>query len=258
MFRLLILPLLFAAVLSAQWEEVSSARYKVGYGFIDELGVATASLYRDGDRYKILVHAKATGFAAFLSGDREEFYESRGTVEEGVLVPQLYRQEKRAHGDKDRTLFQFDHEEKNITVQRLRCDGKKCKENRKFHDFYAPDDLLSLYFNLEHYTDGARPGQSFRFPVVGPKKGKLDLLFPDGEKRKEVEASLGAENGEEKVMVAIVHQKIFSSDEGELFLRMGQDGVCTKALLKNVVLFGDIHGTLEKKRQGEIGYHNRP
>lgn len=249
MIRLILLPLLLCAALSAQWEEVSSATYKVGYGFIDELGTATAALYRDGERYKILVHARATGFAAFLSGDREEFYESRGVVEGNILVPHAYRQEKLAHGDRDQTIFRFDHAEKNVSVHRLRCKGKKCRKTQKFHDFYAPDDLLSLYFNLNAYTKGARPGQFYQFAAVGPKKGKLDLLFPDGKKKEEVEESLGDEEG--RAIIAIVHQKIFSSEKGELFMRLDGDGVCTKALLKNVVLFGDIHGTLEKKTARE-------
>ncbi len=39
----------------------------------------------------------------------------------------------------------------------------------------------------------------------------------------------------------IVYQKIFSSDKGELLLKIGKnDGITQKAVLKDLLLFGDV------------------
>ena len=40
----------------------------------------------------------------------------------------------------------------------------------------------------------------------------------------------------------IIHQKIFSSSAGHLLLAIGKDGITDKAVLKDVIFFGDIRG----------------
>jgi len=48
------------------------------------------------------------------------------------------------------------------------------------------------------------------------------------------------ENDDSWYAKAIVHQDIFSSDKGELLLRIGDDGITQKAVLKDLIFFGDI------------------
>jgi hypothetical protein len=41
-------------------------------------------------------------------------------------------------------------------------------------------------------------------------------------------------------MTVIIHQKIFASNRGELMLAIGKDGIVEKAVLKDLVMFGDL------------------
>jgi hypothetical protein len=45
---------------------------------------------------------------------------------------------------------------------------------------------------------------------------------------------------------AIIHQKIFSSQEGRLLLGVAKDGITNQAVLKDVIFFGDISGVRVK------------
>ncbi len=41
-------------------------------------------------------------------------------------------------------------------------------------------------------------------------------------------------------MTAIIYQKIFESNKGELMLAVGKDGIAQKAVLKDLIMFGDL------------------
>ena len=53
------------------------------------------------------------------------------------------------------------------------------------------------------------------------------------------------------ILVVIINQKIFSSKRGELYINLDDDGICTSAVLKDVIFFGDIRGKLVEKKVKE-------
>jgi len=98
-------------ILQAETIEVD---YKVEFGIVGEIGVAHAKLTRDDSSYVIDIRLQSTGIAKTLSGNRRERHISKGHIENGVMVSDLYQIIK-SHGSKmsDR-VYTIDHNSKKL------------------------------------------------------------------------------------------------------------------------------------------------
>ena len=237
-FILSIWSLLFLNIINAK---VIKVDYKVEFGIVGQIGVAHAKLTRDDNSYEIDIQLKSTGIAKVLSGDRKEEHISKGHIENGVMVSDLYQIIK-THGSKSSNrVYTIDHKNKKV----VRTDkkwkrGKLYKERTKVMKSYSKDDLLTLYFNLDSYVKDKTISKDYRFNAVGAEiqDGFVDIHIPKSSEMSEYKELLG-DNGAWYAR-AIVNQNIFSSDKGELFLSVGKDGITKKAVLKDLIFFGDI------------------
>jgi hypothetical protein len=75
---------------------------------------------------------------------------------------------------------------------------------------------------------------------VGAEKqqGKVSIVVPNAKHRAVYEQALG--KGKFDYLTAIVYQKLFQSNRGELMIAIGQDGIAEKAVLKDLILYGDL------------------
>lgn len=222
--------------------EVIKANFKVEFGIIGEIGIANAILTKDKQNYEISVKLKATGIADTLSGGRSEHHISKGRIVDGTLIADYYQVTK-SHGSKMTTkLYTIDHKNKSVTKAYKRWkNARKTVDRNETLDYYAQDDLLSLYFNLhEKITDRITP-KEYVFKTVGAekRKGKVTVMIPQKSELKNYEDALG-KNNESWYAGAIIYQDIFSSEQGELLLKIGEDGITQKAVLKDLIFFGDI------------------
>ncbi|HHB95224.1 MAG TPA: DUF3108 domain-containing protein [Campylobacterales bacterium] len=215
--------------------------YKVEFGIIGEIGVAHAKLTRHKRSYVIDIQLQSTGLAKTLSGNRRERHISKGHIEKGLMVSDLYQIIK-SHGSKtsDR-VYTIDHHKKKVTrVDEKYKNGKIYKKRTKVMDDYSKDDLLTLYFNLNSYIKDKNSSKDYRFHAVGAEiqDGFVDIHIPNSSELPEYKKMLGDYGS--WYARAIVNQKIFSSDKGELMLSIGNDGITNKAVLKDLIFFGDI------------------
>ncbi len=228
--------------LTAIKAETIKADYKVEFGIIGEIGIANALLTRDEDYYEISVKLKATGIADTLSGGRKEHHTSKGHIENGVMVTDYYQVTK-SHGSvMVNKLYTVNHKDKKVKKEYKRWkNGELVVQEEEFLDFYSSDDLLTLYFNLDKKIANKTKSKQYIFSAVGAEKqkGKVEVAIPKISEIKEYKEMLG-ESDDAWYAKAIVHQKIFSSDKGELLLRVGNDGITQKAVLKDLIFFGDI------------------
>lgn len=222
--------------------EVVEATYKVEFGIIGEIGIAKAKLIRDHSNYQIEVELEATGIARTLSGNRKEHHISKGHIENGMMVSDIYQVIK-SHGSKTTNIvYRVDHQNKEVTKEHKRWKNRKVeKDNVTKMDFYAKDDLLTLYFNLDKKIIDKTKSREYTFKAVGAEKqnGSVDLIIPEKDELEEFKELLG-ETKDNWYARAIIHQDIFSSDKGELLLSIDQNGVTQKAVLKDLIFFGDI------------------
>jgi len=239
---LISLALLF---LSSAYAETIKADYKVEFGIFGEIGIANAVLTKDEKSYKIDVELKATGLAKTLSGGRTEHHISKGHIENGLMVSDMYQVIKKYGSQTSNKVYTIDHKAKTVTKQYQHWDGDKqdADESKKL-DFYSDDDLLTLYFNLNKKILNREKSASYVFKAVGAEKqgGKAEIIIPKKSELHEYKNMLG-ESTDSWYARAIIHQKIFSSDKGELLLRIGNDGITQKAVLKDLILFGDVRAT---------------
>ncbi len=232
LFMLLLFPELEARKLDAT--------YSVSYGMFGELGVSDAHLETKGDTYIIEVSARTTGIVKRLSRNRQERYVSRGHIVDGMFVSDSF-DVVRSYGNKVSTKrYTVDHQKKKVTKSSVRKKAGKVYQNESIVlDFYSKDDLLTLYFNLPRRVD-LNKAKTYELTAVGAEKqsGKVKIIVPEKKEQKRYEESLG--KGDLQYLTAIVYQKIFESNRGELMLAIGKDGIAEKAVLKDLILYGDL------------------
>lgn len=238
----ILLVLAFLLISISTNAETIKADFRVEFGIIGEIGTANAVLTKDDKYYEINVKLKATGIAETLSGGRTENHISKGHIEDGVMISDYYQVTK-SHGSKMTTkLYSINHKDKTVKKEYKRWkNGKLSVDETSTLDFYSADDLLTLYFNLNKKIIDKTKSKHYTFKAVGAEKqqGKVEVLIP---KKNELEDYIDAlgENDNSWYAKAVVYQDIFSSDKGELLLRVGKDGITQKAVLKDLILFGDI------------------
>ncbi len=242
MKQILILLSTFVLLITTAQAETIKASYKVEFGVFGEIGIANATLTRDENSYEIDVELIATGLAKRLSGKRKEHHLSKGHIENGLMVSDLYQVIK-SHGSKTTNkVYTIDHSKKTVTKSYKHWkNGKVTGESNTTMDYYSKDDLLTLYFNLGNIIDNKQKSESYTFQAVGAEKqkGSVDVVIPKSNETEEFKEALG-DKGTGWYARAIIHQDIFSSDKGELLLRINEDGITEKAVLKDLILFGDI------------------
>ena len=242
MKKLLILLSSLLFLSSISYAETITANYKVEFGVFGEIGIANATLTKDENSYEISVELEATGMAKTLSRDRKEHHISKGHIENGLMISDMYQVIK-SHGNKTTNkLYTVNHVTKTVTKEYKRWkNGKLTKDETTTVDYYSQDDLLTLYFNLDHKIADKTMSSNYTFTAVGAEKqnGSVDVQIPSSSELSEFKEAVG-EEVDSWYARAIIHQDIFSSDKGELLLRIGKDGITEKAVLKDLVFFGDI------------------
>jgi hypothetical protein len=226
--------LLLAQIVSGK---VVSASYDVSFGVFEKLGKADMSYEINDDKtYAIRVEAYSEGIAKTLSNNRKEVYESYGIIANGRLIPQKYIKTRQNDSKKVVKIYTFDHAKKVVWKENVESIDWIKEEN----PYYASDDLLSLFFNLQK---GKGIDQNGTYYAIGgdKKDGRIDVIAPQGQSLEMIKNKMGKTDG--KFLKVIINDSIFSSAKGELLIHLDADKICSKAILEDVLFFGDIVGT---------------
>jgi len=217
------------------------AKYSVNYGVLGGVGIANAKLVRDDKTYTIEIELKSTGMAKMLSKGRTEKHISTGTIVDGMLVSNSYKV-IRTYGTKYKLKeYTIDHNTSKVTKTYIKKDNNKVTSTKtKVLNYYATNDLLTLYFNLDKLLQDKTTAKTYTFQTIGAEKqnGEVTLIIPKKEDLDKYKKELG--DGSDWYATAIINQKIFKSEKGKLLLRVGNDGITKQAILKDVIFFGDI------------------
>lgn len=221
--------------------KVIKANYNVSYGLFGKIGTSKAKLTKNTKTYKIEIKLAATGLAKVLSGDRREKHISKGHIANGLMVCDVYEVIKTHGQNRVSKKYMVDHKRKRIIKKyRKYKKGRLVSNENTTLDFYAKNDLLTLYFNLDSVIKNKTKPHTYVFKAVGAErqKGKVTVIIPKKRDLKKYKKDLGI--GAAWYATAIIHQQIFSSKEGRLKVAVGTDGITSKAVLKDVIFFGDI------------------
>ena len=231
----------FLFLQSFSYAETLNAKYSVSYGLFGEIGIAKAHLVKEQNSYRIHIALESTGLAKTLSQNRTEKHISKGHIENGFMVSDSYTV-IRSYASKVITKeYIIDHKKKKVVKNYKTEENNKIVSSRsEMLDYYATDDLLTLYFNLKLLVKDKTKPETYHFFAVGAErqKGSVAVIIPQKKDLGHYKETLG--DNADWYATAIIHQKIFNSEEGRLLLGVGKDGTTIKAVLKDVVFFGDI------------------
>ena len=220
--------------------KVLNVSYKVSFGVLGKLGTSEAHLETKGNRYTMDITMQLIGLAKTLSKDRKERHISKGHIVNGVYIADSYKVIK-SYGKKyTEKLYTIHHIDKKVLLESIRIKNEKTKKESIVLDFYSKNDLLTLYFNLPKiFGKRSKPG-SYKFLAVGAErqKGEVEIYLPKKSELKRYKKILG--EGDYWYLTATIYQKIFASEKGELMLAIDKDGITQKAVLKDLILFGDL------------------
>jgi len=220
------------------------SNFEIFFPLFGKIGEANASLVIKDKSYEIEIVANSFGVAKFMSSEKFEKYVSRGFVENNLLVPNYFKSfSKNSYKSRTKEYF-FNHDKKIISMKKESFRYEKLKSSSDENlTFYAKNDLTTLYFNLKNIVNRDK----FLYETVktaGAEKddGNVEVFKISNQELKEIEQLF--DKLEDRVIKVVINQKIFASDKGELYLNLDKNYICKEAILKDVVLFGDIKAKL--------------
>jgi hypothetical protein len=216
--------LIIVALVGSIWAKQTVLKYDVSFGIFSDIGTITSYFDENANTYKIKAVVATSGLASSLSGGLVERYESYGNIIDGILVPTKYiKQEKTKNKHKIRT-YTFDHINKVVYYHR---NGKK----KVKYSFYTQNDLLTLFINSSETIRNSPKGKLLKFKAVGSSKD-------DG--------LITVQKRDDGKFAVVINQDIFNSKKGELVVDIDRTGIWKKAVLKDVMMYGDIKAKIRK------------
>ena len=238
MKRLFIFTTLFIVFTSHLWSSVIQVNYKATFGIFGTVGTIHNTLTQHKKTYKIETTVTLAGLAKMIMGGQTEHYVSKGHIVNGMMISDSYTMTSLKKDEKKVKEYHIDHKHKRVTKI-----YKKWKKNRlianekKVLQFYAKNDLLTLYFNMNHALK--QKGKVYHMKAVGleKQKGKVQVTVPSDAKSAPYKKDLGSTaNWYAK---ALIVQENFRKNKGDILLSVDKDGFIKKAVIKDVLLYGD-------------------
>lgn len=228
------------------------ATYNIEYGIFGKLGESKAQIKVDEDnKYSIYITALTTGLAKHLSSNMQEKYESHGLYVNERYQPFSFKKITSKNEKIKIKEFHFDYLQKKITLHKTtkKKENNIWKEYKETQvlDFWTNEDILTLFFNLKYYIPDTTKEIEKTLVAIGAglsKKGKIDVRIPSSIQKEKIKNQLNKPNSN-KILIVKIYNKLFNSEQGELYISLNKDGICDKSLLKDVLLFGDIRGILQ-------------
>lgn len=222
------------------------AQYAVTFWWLGRVGTARIHFESHDKHYHIEAEAYLEGVAALIGHHHHERHTSSGMIaDNGDLIPNQYDVNKSLDDfqslqhfyfspPRHRILFYaedtYKHTHKHFDPATMGFKKVNTVEKRRYRrvlPFYARNDLLTLYFNVRRHLDTLEG--TLRLNAAGARDGKVTINPTPVHNH----------------FTVVLEQDIFKSKEGKLFVDTDASHYVTRAVLKDVLLFGD----LEVKRE---------
>jgi len=207
------------------------ASYIAKYGWFGTIAKANGYFEKNKTNYVIKTKVEAKGFAAILSKHMVQKYISIGIVKNNKLIPLKYITYRKRGNKEYKRIYIFNH--KNKKIIRLNYFNNQFT-GKEIYKYYAPQDILSLYFNLPLFLKDKN--RIYTFYALGARKkdGRVDVNFC---KKNIFKTNI--------CIKANLYNKVFSGDKGILFLNIKKEHwVTIEGIVKNVLKIGDLKGKL--------------
>ncbi len=210
------------------------------FGTIGEINVD----YSVGSTYQITANMKTFGFAKKITGNRREFYISKGFVSGNRYKSKFFSQDATYKNKRVYLEYKFNYAKKRIHKYRVKYkDGKKIYEHSKVLPFWTYNDFFSVYHNIVVTLMNKNPG-IYSTQISGLEKynGNLKIIVPPLSQQKREAKSLGVKDV--WIFHIITHKKIMGSKNGEIVFAVGKDGIAKAVRVLNTPFVSHIDAYL--------------
>lgn len=236
--RIVIISGFFILLVSVASAKVTQLNYTATFGIFGTVGTIKNTLTQNNETYKIETTVVVEGLAKVLMRNPTEHYVSKGHMENGLMVSDSYTMTSTKQDKKVSKEYHINHQEKYITKRyRKWRNGKLVTDTTERLRFYAKNDLLTLYFNLGATVE--QKGKIYMLNAVGLEKqnGKVQITAPSDAQIAPYIKDLGP--GAMLYAKALIHQKNFRKKKGDILLGVAKDGFIDKAVIKDILFYGD-------------------
>lgn len=228
---------------------VSNARnieadYSVKFGVFGEVAKVHATLTSDRKHYTINATVVAVGsIARSVTNNLKERHISKGHIERGLLVTDMYQMIKSYGEYTNTTIYSVNHRKKSVTRHYKEWKkGFKIKDTKVMLGYYSKDDMLTLFLNLPKHIKEKYKSRHYTFKAVGAdrRNGRVDMTVPTQKALKQMGDLVGKVKEGDWYSTVVMHRKLYHSKKGELEVKMNKEGIVDKAVLKDLIFFGDV------------------
>lgn len=245
------------------YASATTVQYDVDLSAVGTIGKASMSKVQENGNYVITLHAQAVGIAAKLTKERSDTYISQGTFDGDEFVPDVLVVERKTNDKVKYTVYRFDHSNKVVQKEKVQIKKVSSKSidikslrivetekeafscSSKANEYYAQNDIVSLFFNSRHYMATMSAGERKTLRAVGIKsdEGEVMVSLPIREVLDKRTASNSDQFG------VAIDKDHFENGKGELLVRLDADGFPSSATINDIALYGDVVG---KRRYAEL------
>ncbi|CAA6823895.1 MAG: Unknown protein [uncultured Sulfurovum sp.] len=249
MLKIIFIFLNFFPILHAKSMTVD---YRVEFGVMGKVGQVHTQYSDTKNSYLIDTNLSAVGtLANMVTGNLKERHICKGIMTRLKQRKATTYEMIKSFGEyKSTTLYTINHQKKEVikSYQKWKKkdnnDKKYVQVSRYTHTlrYYAIDDMITLFLNLNRYIQNKEKPAHYHLKAVGAdkKNGRVDIKIPDNEIKKSMAELLGEAKEGEWLMNLIMHRQLYNSKQGELMVRMGKESIIQKAVLKDLIFFGDV------------------
>jgi hypothetical protein len=235
-------------------EELS---YEIGVWLFKRVGLGKVTFKETGEkgRYIATLRGETLGVLGWVARYRVDTYRSiMEEIDGGRRLRSISFEEDVKIGDKlrRRTHF-FDYQKRKWIQVRQSYDGVKTRKEEEIPPGMVYDDFVTASYNFRYGVYGEiERGRKYNvatFPKKGPSSYEVRVASKEEEeKRKKSEKS---KDGKEYYVKLLLDPVVTHSKEGVIEGWLSKELYPTEGRVKDVLLFGDIKGTLIKKLKAE-------
>lgn len=241
MLRIFLLFLFSLVLLTAKNIDV---KYSVTFGIFGEVAKIHATLTSDRKYYSINATVVAVGsIAKTVTHNLKERHISKGHIERGLLVTDMYQMIKSYGEYTNTTIYTVNHRKKSVTRHYKEWkQGLKIKDEKVTLGYYSKDDMLTLFLNLPKHIKEKYKSRHYTFKAVGAdrRNGRVDMTVPSQKSLKQMGDLVAKVKEGDWYSTVVMHRKLYHSKKGELEVKINKEGIVDKAVLKDLIFFGDV------------------
>lgn len=201
------------------------AEYSVEFGMVGKIARAHAVLtvsdtFSSNAYYNIDANISVVGnIAKSVTKNLKERHISKGHIEKGLLVTDMYQMIKSYGNYASTTIYRVDHKKMKVTRQEIKWQlGKEIRNEKVTLGYYSKDDMMTLFLNLPRHIKDKFTSNNYRFKAVGAdrKNGRVDIHIPSAKSLKEIQKSVGKGRKGDWYSTVVMYRQLYHSKKVNL------------------------------------------